>query len=222
MGSQAWERARRPEQKQQRREAILAAAADLFDREGIDGTTLSAIARAAGLSKANLYRYFDSREAILLAVLADEQAHWLQAVRQRLVALKGSGDIDAVADAITEALVANPRVHGLMACVSSVLEHNVGPDAVEHLKSAALLEGLQTTEALHEALPQIPREGLMTFVKMYYLFASAVWPVAHPNEVVAEVLAKPQFSAMCIDLEDAMREHARLLLRGLAASARAD
>ena len=222
MGRQAWERARRPEQKQQRREEILAAAADLFDREGIDGTTLSAIARAAGLSKANLYRYFDSREAILLAVLAEEQAHWLQAVRVRLDALKGSGDIEAVADAITEALVANPRVHGLMACVSSVLEHNVGVEAVEHLKRAALLEGLQTTEALHAALPQIPREGLMKFVKMYYLFASAVWPAAHPNEVVSQVLSRPEFQPMCIELEDALRQHARLVLRGLAAEARAD
>ena len=36
---------------------------------GLDGTGLNAIAREAGLSKPNLYVYFESREAILLRLL---------------------------------------------------------------------------------------------------------------------------------------------------------
>ena len=53
-----WRRARRPEQKQVRKEAILSAARDLIDSEGVERTTLSSIARRADLSKANCYRYF--------------------------------------------------------------------------------------------------------------------------------------------------------------------
>jgi AcrR family transcriptional regulator len=50
------------------REAILAAALQLFSAHGYNATTLSQIARAAGVSTANLYVYFGSKMAILYAI----------------------------------------------------------------------------------------------------------------------------------------------------------
>ena len=70
-------RARRPEQKRARQDAILAAAITLLDDNGLEPTSLSAIARASGVSQPNIYRYFESREAILLAVTLDEVDAWL-------------------------------------------------------------------------------------------------------------------------------------------------
>jgi TetR/AcrR family transcriptional regulator, cholesterol catabolism regulator len=54
-----------------RRQKILDVAADLFARRGFEATTLSDVARAAELKKATLYHYFPSKNAILLAVLAE-------------------------------------------------------------------------------------------------------------------------------------------------------
>ncbi len=79
-----WQRARRPEQKAERRDAIVAGALSLLDEEGVEGTTLSEIARRAGVSKANCYRYFESREAILLAVAIDEARGWAAELANRL------------------------------------------------------------------------------------------------------------------------------------------
>ena len=110
-----FERARRPEQKLIRRKAIVDAAVALFDAGGLDGTSLSAVARAAGLSKANLYRYFDSREAILLQVLSDEQAAWLDRITTDLAGLAGKDDIDAVANVLADSLADRPRLLALMA-----------------------------------------------------------------------------------------------------------
>ena len=46
----AWQRARNPEQKEQRRVAILDAAATLFEQGGLDNVSLNAIATEAGIS----------------------------------------------------------------------------------------------------------------------------------------------------------------------------
>lgn len=54
--------------KPQVRDAILAAALRLYRRQTYQGTTLAQIARAAGVSSANLYVYFDSKLDILYAV----------------------------------------------------------------------------------------------------------------------------------------------------------
>lgn len=53
----------------ERREILLAAAARLFAERGYDGTGTEEIARAAGVSKPVLYRHFDSKKALYLALL---------------------------------------------------------------------------------------------------------------------------------------------------------
>lgn len=53
---------------QQRREAIVDAATDLFDRNGFHGTSIDDIGAAAGISGPGLYRHFDSKDALLTAV----------------------------------------------------------------------------------------------------------------------------------------------------------
>jgi AcrR family transcriptional regulator len=53
--------------KDQRREAILQVAAEVFFEEGYQATSMSAIAARLGGSKGTLYNYFDSKEALFEA-----------------------------------------------------------------------------------------------------------------------------------------------------------
>ncbi len=48
-------------------ERILDAAARLFTERGVGATQMADIAKAAGCSRATLYRYFDNRQAVQLA-----------------------------------------------------------------------------------------------------------------------------------------------------------
>lgn len=57
--------ARRERGRQEMRTAILKAAADIFEAQGIDGLTIRAVANAVGYSPGAMYEYFDSKEAIL-------------------------------------------------------------------------------------------------------------------------------------------------------------
>ena len=55
------------------REEILDAAAELFARRGYRNTTLAAIAKAVGVTDASVLHYFDSKLAILEAVLSRDE-----------------------------------------------------------------------------------------------------------------------------------------------------
>ena len=57
----------RAEQEQERRQRIARAAFELFARSGLEGTSAQEIARAAYVSRTNLYRYFPSKTHMLLA-----------------------------------------------------------------------------------------------------------------------------------------------------------
>jgi AcrR family transcriptional regulator len=54
-----------------RREAILQAAAEVFARQGYRGGSLALIGERVGLTPAGVLRHFRSKEALLLAVIAD-------------------------------------------------------------------------------------------------------------------------------------------------------
>lgn len=58
----------------ERREIVLDTAGRLFGEHGYDGITLNALAAAAGVTKPILYRHFDSKRALYLAVLERHRA----------------------------------------------------------------------------------------------------------------------------------------------------
>jgi len=69
----------------ERREAILAMAKTVFQESGFDQTSMSAIAARLGSSKATLYRYFPSKEALFTELV------------QRSASERGNGLINFVA-----------------------------------------------------------------------------------------------------------------------------
>jgi AcrR family transcriptional regulator len=67
--------ASRAERKRARnRDALVAAARDLFVRLGFEATTIAAIAEAADLGFGTFYRYFPDKEAILAAIIEAARA----------------------------------------------------------------------------------------------------------------------------------------------------
>jgi TetR/AcrR family transcriptional repressor of mexJK operon len=57
-----------------KRQMVLAAAGDLFMQQGYGATSMDAIARAAGVSKATLYAHFASKD-LLFATIINEACH---------------------------------------------------------------------------------------------------------------------------------------------------
>ena len=58
------------------REALLAAAARLVERHGVDGVTMDSVAAEAGVGKGTVFRRFDSREGLMGALLNRSETEW--------------------------------------------------------------------------------------------------------------------------------------------------
>ncbi|RST87684.1 TetR family transcriptional regulator [Aquibium carbonis] len=59
---------------------ILRAAVELFARKGFDGTRIAEIAEASGLPKANVYYYFETKEAIYATLIERLLKGWDKAL----------------------------------------------------------------------------------------------------------------------------------------------
>jgi TetR/AcrR family transcriptional regulator len=210
-----FQRARQPDQINLRREALLAAAAELFDAEGPGGAGLNAIAARAGFTKSNVYRYFESREDVLLALLLGEYDRLSHAIEQA-VSARPVGDIAAVAEAITACFLAQPRCCHLMSIFASVLEQNVSENTIESVKRhlKARTEGI--VAALMNRLPGAKPEDCGWAITMTSALVAGMWPGAHPSAAVAVVLAKPEFAHMALQPERDLKRAITALLAGIS------
>jgi AcrR family transcriptional regulator len=87
-----------------RREDLLAAGLRVFRARGVGGATVAAIAAEAGTAKGNVYRYFDSKEA-LLAALKRQFLDELAADAMRLTTGVGTDDWGSLADAFVAGMI---------------------------------------------------------------------------------------------------------------------
>jgi len=79
-----------------RRQAIVEAAAELFQEMGYEGASMNELTKRLGGSKATLYGYFASKEALFVAVIqAYTTAHLSEATRDLSVEIAGRAALEA-------------------------------------------------------------------------------------------------------------------------------
>src|SRR6266487_6928610 len=102
---------------QARRDAILAAAQELFSQHGFESTSMDAIAVAANVSKQTLYRYYQHKEALFIATMR-------HMVFERVVMTTFAELRETPMESLSQ------LEHALLAWAQVVLEHTLRPDYV--------------------------------------------------------------------------------------------
>ncbi len=212
----AWQRARRPEQKEQRRAVIIAAGKALLDDGGVQAAGINAIARRAGLSKANLYRYFESREEILLHIVVEELEAWAKRGERALAPLVGTGDQVAAAEALIDALLHSPRLTLLIPTIAPILERNVSVEVLVGFKTEWMGATLRLVNALAVACPELaPKKARQVVSGVVYL-AAGMAPAADPTPAARHALRRPEVLCGELDLRAELVALVTALLRGLS------
>ena len=74
----------REQKKKATRAAIMEAAINLFGERGYESTSVSSLAKAAGIGKGTIYSYFASKNEILLAFCEEELTFIHKEIREKL------------------------------------------------------------------------------------------------------------------------------------------
>lgn len=207
-------RARHADQKDARRLSLLMAAAELFDEAGPSGAGLNAIAARAGFTKSNVYRYFENREDVLLALFLLEFERFCENASARLLACR-PGDLGGLAAAWTDALVTAPRLCELVAIFGSVLERNVSATRIEDVKVAMADHTTKLVAALSERLPGSSVEDCGWVFSMTMALLAGMWPGVRPSPALATVLSKPRFAHMILHIDRELRRAIDALLSSI-------
>lgn len=121
---------------QAQRERILAAAQACFVERGFHAASMANIAETADMSAGLIYRYFDSKSAIILAIIERQ----LNVARSRIAQLRNSTDLVA---AIIESQVSDQRRNP--EAMSSALFLEMSAEATRDPQIGAALSAFDTT-----------------------------------------------------------------------------
>ncbi|MEV4641902.1 TetR/AcrR family transcriptional regulator [Actinoplanes sp. NPDC049548] len=182
-----FQRARRPDQKEQRREAILDAARRLALESGVAWVSLGDIATAVGLAKSNVLRYFGTREEIYLCLTREEGTQWAAAVTS---ALPGAGGAPAVASALADAFADRPLYCDLTTHVETLFEHNVTVAALRVHKRWAIDTYMEVGRHIAAACPPLAPADGAAMVMAAGAFVAKLFPLTRPPEALRELYAQ--------------------------------
>jgi AcrR family transcriptional regulator len=192
-------RAVAPQDKSERRAAIVQAAAALLRRDPSATFSVEELAHRAGLAKGTVYLYFRTREEVLLA-LHERQSHELFDVVQRALAASDSHGRRVVEDGLVY-LRAHPEFYPVAGNCRYMLDTNISTEAALAFKVgiAKRLDSLgRRIEQLYPGL--VPGEGVALLTNCYSMIIG-LWQLTDPPLSLRKVMHRPEMAIFRVDFE---------------------
>ncbi len=195
----------------------------MLDEMPVSALSLNELSRRVGLAKSNVLRYFESREAVLLELLAHAATEFLAEVGEALQA-----DVDPSTPAITRArdvaatlsasFAARPKLCELLSAQAGVLERNVSTEVVLKYKLGARDSLTGFAALLRQVLPEIQRDRSVQGAQMIIILVGALWTHSHPTPpVLAAYETDPSLAFMHQSFASALNGVIVTFLLGLTA-----
>jgi len=201
--------------KEERRSAILKAAAHLFSIREYREVSIDDVARGAGLAKGTVYLYFKTKETLFLELCADAFRGWFDALEIEFP--KRSAKPEALASVIASTLRDRPFLRRLIALLHSVFEENVEDEALRDFK-LQMLELLSRPAArIEEALGLKSGHGLRIMLWTHALMVGLAQMTSREESSLRLIKKYPELQILHLNFSEDFEMALAAMLAGSAA-----
>lgn len=173
---------------------VIAAARQCYAESSVASTTIDQIAQRAGVSRRTIYRYFDNKDAIILAVVDDQAEPFFEQMRQSLAQQENRDFRHMLVHCALFAIEHGPRVEGHQLLLG---KNNAAATERFYLRSARMRSNLK--DILADAFEQAQQVGdidnmwrlddLLNWVgRMVYSFIQQPEPPKNVERLVTQFL----------------------------------
>jgi len=207
-------RATAAEEKDARRQQILAAAAALLEAHPFAEITMRAVAERAGLAKGTVYLYFRTREELFLSVFQELVEEWLSELATDLGREDRELSPEDLGALVASSLAARPLLVRLMTTLHAVLETNIDLTTARAFKKRLLQLLEPIANSLGRRVPAVRGGGALPLLLQMDAAIIGVAQLASPAPVIAEALQDPQLAPFRIDFQTQLSLMIAALVRG--------
>lgn len=190
------------------RDRILEAALDIFSRDGYRGASIEEIARSAGMSKPNLFYYYENKDAIYQALLNYILKNWAEPLERINADGDPRSEIISYIRRKVEIAKNHPRESRLFA--SEIMR------GAEHFKDVLAGEHKKLVDEKAKIIRKWMRDGALIKTDPHHLIFS-IWAMTQHYadfDTQVRILLGPNKGSEG-RFEDAARTIETLLLKGL-------
>jgi len=182
----SYQRARKAEHKAERRESILTTARALSQEQGVMNWSLNELGRRADVNKSNLYRYFGSREEILMTLMHEEMNDFVDSFRTH--ANGRTLTPDRLASLLADLYTQRPLFCDLLSLAASILEHNIDLEPIRAIKLESGALGQTMAQEIANSVEGIDESAALNIATTSSVFATGLWPLANPATVIHDLV----------------------------------
>ena len=198
-----FKRARSEEQKRERAEEIKAAVDKLFQEHPYHTITWTVIADKLGLTRANLYQYFQTKEEIFLELCADKREIYYDALRTAIP--KESGySAEVMAEVWAGILNANTDHLHYSDILHTIIETNVSVDRLAVYKRGFYQSTYAISSWLGEQQGLSRQDSYDMFISIHY-HAVGIHGILRWNPIIVAALEKESITPPKLDFRENLK-----------------
>ncbi len=215
-----FKRAVTDDQKIEKTELILSAAAKLFETEKYERITIEKIAKKAGVAKGTVFIYFKTKEEIFLSITEKEIENW----KIYLMELFSSSCIngykistDKLCDILITSLERNNFIK-LISILDDTLEQNIDFNKALQFKKYVKAEMEEISELIENTSDTIKNGNGLIILNSLYTCAIGAFKVSTPSDTVKKITKKSGMEIFDRNFYDLMRHISECYIKGIIAS----
>jgi len=203
--------------KEAKRKDLLQLAQDQLEVNSYHDITLDVIASKMGMSKSNLYHYFESKEQLYQEVFL---VHFHEAVTQigkRLETLRGCNDPQKVVEVIVAVSSQNRGLNDLGALFSTTLTRNISDQTIALYQDRFNHAALLLTKLILLCLPTLDVYQVEHFIDYFLAFKNGLWAEYASTEKYRQIVSSTNIRANFVPFETKLNSALLLIMKGLYA-----
>lgn len=194
----SFKRARSDEQIRDRIQEIVDAASAIFNSSGYEGVTFTAISEYTDFTRPNIYKYFKTKDEILLIIIKDDFKSFVTSLVKSFKINK-LYTIQEISGIWTDRLIEHKRLLDFYSLLSVFIEKNVSVEALSRFKKEMTELQSSLINLISQLFPKANNESITNFFFLQLTLAFGLYPTCQMNDLQVEALKLAGLDYSCPD-----------------------
>lgn len=170
----SFQRARSEDQIQDRIKEIISATSSIYDSVGYEGLNFSIISEYTKFTRPNIYKYFGSKDEILLLILKEDFKLFISDFIKSFKINK-LYTLYEITDIWTCRLIEHERLLKLYGILYTTIEKNVSLESLVEFKKEILVSYEQLVNFISELFPEASEDNIGNFISSILTLACGLY-----------------------------------------------
>ncbi|MDP4093464.1 MAG: TetR family transcriptional regulator [Bacillota bacterium] len=207
----SFKRARSDQHVQERIQEIISAAAEIYDSVGYEGLSFSSISELTKFTRPTIYKYFNTKEEILLKILLSDMQEWILSLVNSFKINK-LYSINEITDIWVNAISGNFRLLKLFSMLFTSIETNASLEVLVEFKKGFFKLQEQAMELMAQLFPNAEKSDIYRFLVNQLALALGLYPMCHLTDIQRKAYEISGITNMTPDFKDIYRANIYQLL----------